>query len=390
MRKWALVFLTVVSALAAQDITFSKDTYLVKPLPAGDIRYIYDTVTIFNSGPDAVTLDSAIVEFQNLDTAWYMHGPPYIRMNEIDDGEMGMVLWELDSLEENTYLVIQDTSTNLLSIGPSGDSTRLTNMRVGSCINCAAVYPLSFSHAVLRLYYSNGQAVELNLVDADGITVSKDSLWVYNNSVLSRSDGVIFYNYGIDSVVLDSLVIQVEEFDTTGLQPGKTLEAGWIEFMFTDSLGTSCQVPVMIREDSSFLIEWETGGTAAGPLSRFGPGDSVSFGHFQIGQCLVCSELPTYPKYVRGNLYLYFDNGDAVELQLYSDDWREPIKVRRSFQSGRQNVFGATLFVYLINGRRICRGQKRSVESGAGNVIVIDYGNRIKPALSGVGGCRAR
>ena len=86
MKKLTFVFLAVVSGLTAQDITLSKDSYLVLPASnyIADIG-VWDTVAIVNSGAETVTLDSATVELENLDTTRYMGDPPYIRIHELLD-----------------------------------------------------------------------------------------------------------------------------------------------------------------------------------------------------------------------------------------------------------------------------------------------------------------
>lgn len=172
MRNWIIVLLLLFCSLAAQELTLSKETYHVKP-PAGNCPTCsYDTITIKNNGAEPVTLDSVRLEMEGLDTIPEFGKPiypmTYLRINEtFGEGEWGINIWNLDSLGNNIYRCIIDstllTSTNNLSIGASGDSIRLTFVIIGSCLNCAAVYTLPFSSAVAQLFYSNGQTVELEL-----------------------------------------------------------------------------------------------------------------------------------------------------------------------------------------------------------------------------------
>ncbi len=189
--KTISLFLTAVYIIAAQDISLSKDTYLVGT---------DDTVTIINFGSEPVTLDSAIIEFESLDTTRYLGEPPYLRITEIfGETQLKTISWDLDSLGDNVYRCIIDTSSDTsrksLTIGASGDSIRLTFVMVGTCRICAAIYYLSFSQAVLRLFYSNWQTAELKLEDGNvQVLVRRSSTAIRRSSVNEHESGIFLIN----------------------------------------------------------------------------------------------------------------------------------------------------------------------------------------------------
>ena len=196
--KTILMILTVVVTVVAQGITPSKDTCLTK-IPAGSTT-TYDTITLTNSGPDPVVLDSAMIEFEGLDTARFMNEPPYLRMTEIIKADKWNILfWELDSLGESKFRCSINTtygaSEEALSIGPSGDSIKVAYVLVGTCAMCAAIHPLPFSHGILRMYYSNGQIIELHLLyDDPKVPIRRFGNPLYHHGMKTNTGGMFLIN----------------------------------------------------------------------------------------------------------------------------------------------------------------------------------------------------
>jgi hypothetical protein len=123
------------------------------------------------------------------------------------------------------------------------------------------------------------------------------------------------------------------------------------------------------------FIPWD-----ATPPSFHAGNDSIQISRLSIGSCFVCAELPIYPRYIKGKLQLYFSNGQAIALRLYSDDLRTPVKMtmrpmnptlrnfkiisnRNSFRVSWMPVSGALQFtLFDLKGRQLyqweCDGRK--------------------------------
>jgi|GEM_PF-2573741 len=161
-------------------------------------------------------------------------------------------------------------------------------------------------------------------VSAQDITISKDSLKIYNNPVSSLSDGIIVVNHGSSYVFVDSAFIEFEEFDTAGsTQYGLDgrLQAQWCE-RNTPAGNTYWD----LTNSGDGLYSMKQRGSAASnpvPLGLGANGDTLKISMMEIGTCLQCSGVPTwFPPYVRGRMELRFTNGQKIFIRLYSDDLR--------------------------------------------------------------------
>jgi hypothetical protein len=201
---------------------------------------------------------------------------------------------------------------------------------------------------------------------AQDITVSKDSIKVYNNLVMSSADGVVFTSNSSTPIHLDSAYVIIDEMDTAGFTwafQQKLMQVEWKgnyastqQYLWKmDSAG----------KDKYKLIKQEFRPSTDTPLSFSGTGTTSRMFFLQIGFCFVCDRTPAYPKYIKGAMQLFFSNGQVVELRLWSQDLRVEVKAKDlSRQPSTVNRQPSTLsysYRYLANGRRISIDKKQQV-----------------------------
>ena len=163
-------------------------------------------------------------------------------------------------------------------------------------------------------------------IAAQDITVSKDSLKVYNNLVSSFADDITFTSNVPTAIRLDSVFLLIDEMDTTGLSWDITEER--LQGRWRESLGS----PLWFNWDlerngeKKYRMMLQSSSPAdTQPLYFDGQGTQRGIAMMAIGGCIRCSGLPPrFPPYIKGMLVLYFSNGQTVSLRLYSDDLREP------------------------------------------------------------------
>jgi hypothetical protein len=163
---------------------------------------------------------------------------------------------------------------------------------------------------------------------AQNITVSKDSLQVYNNPMLSSADGVTFTSHTSTAVTLDSAFITVAQMDTAGLTAvlaAKSLEAVWTAYTPT-AANYQWLMDSVSPNNYKLSLNYPTG--SSGPLSFSGNDTTSQIFRFQIGSCFYCDRLPEYPKYFKGTLRLFFSNGQVVELKLWSQNLSTGVKTK--------------------------------------------------------------
>jgi len=159
---------------------------------------------------------------------------------------------------------------------------------------------------------------------AADITLSKDILRVYNNPVMSWTDGLTVRNSGNDTVWLDSAKLLFDEFDTTGLLyfiKNNTIQTTWLE-MYGNSKSLDYTWTMGSLDGKSFRLERQ--GTTVGLRKSLttAPKDSSMISRLQIGWCFICGSMPKYPRYLRGVLRLYFSSAAVVDIRLTSEDLR--------------------------------------------------------------------
>jgi hypothetical protein len=158
---------------------------------------------------------------------------------------------------------------------------------------------------------------------AQDLTVSKDSIKVYNSLFSSYADEVLFTSHSVAAIHLDSARVTISEMDTVSFSyviSRNLLEVFWRSnvpsvqaFYWTmDSLGQG-----MYR-----LKEKAFDPSSALPLVFSGNNTTSQILGLEIGIFLFGETRPQYPKYIKGTMSLYFSNGQAVELKLWSQDLR--------------------------------------------------------------------
>ena len=194
--------------------------------------------------------------------------------------------------------------------------------------------------------------VIVNSAFSNDLSLSKDSLKVYNNSFDSFRDQIIIKNNSNDSIFLDSAYLLFDVFDTTGMH--SKIKTHWIEYMYGDFGWDLIEIG---KNKYKLEKDYFSPNDTAIPL-RFFPKDSCVLLDFQIGNYLVSALMPIYPKYISGFLQLYFSNNQIVEIKLYSDDLRantiSNITVRRNNHIELNHEY------YLLNGRKILNANKNT------------------------------
>jgi hypothetical protein len=169
--------------------------------------------------------------------------------------------------------------------------------------------------------------VIISSLSATDIRISKDSMWVYNSNVSSKADAVIFSNNSFSAIHLDSMHVIIEEMDTIGfgyLPAGHGMEAAWN--------AKSTHYPYFVWRlesigNKEFVLKKEEFIPPDSlPLSFTGNGDSAQIFKLSIGYCFICESMPRYPRYFKGTMKFYFNNGQTIAIRLYSDDLRTPVK----------------------------------------------------------------
>ncbi|MBN1308369.1 MAG: hypothetical protein JXA18_10660 [Chitinispirillaceae bacterium] len=190
---------------------------------------------------------------------------------------------------------------------------------------------------------------------AQDITISKDSLKVTTHPDSSEDSVLITYT-GSDTIWISSASIRFDVLDTSGLTLD-TVSDG-LEMLWGGSYG-----------DSSFYYIWRVypasgdnfplgdkyiGGMDFNtPLVMHAPSsDSMYITYCTIGYSLSPNTPTAYPKKLSGTLSLTFNNGQTVDVRLYSDTTATEVRPNVFFPK-RHSVNEKVIRRYLINGRRI-------------------------------------
>jgi hypothetical protein len=200
---------------------------------------------------------------------------------------------------------------------------------------------------------------------AQDITVSKDSIRVYNSLISSYADEIIFTSHTSAPVHLDSAFVIIDEMDTIGFTWAflqKLMQVEWkgnygstqLYLWKMDSVGP----------DKYKLMKQEFRPPTDTPLSFSGTGTTSRMFFLEIGFCFICDRTPAYPKYIKGKMQLYFSNGQVVELKLWSNDLRTGVR-NRGFQmqySAFSHQHSAFSYRFLANGRRVSASNSAMVQ----------------------------
>lgn len=154
----------------AQEIALSKDTCTLQTDIGSSAES--DTIVITSAGTGQVTLDSALISFAGIDTTRVIPADQlYIEFVEIFGNEPSQrkhIIWLLDSIDGNEFRCVQESTSDTLrqplTFGTAGDSMALTWFIIGTCYWCDAIHFFPFSEAVLELFFSNGETIDLYFV----------------------------------------------------------------------------------------------------------------------------------------------------------------------------------------------------------------------------------
>lgn len=120
---------------------------------------------------------------------------------------------------------------------------------------------------------------------AQDITVSKDSILVYNNLIMSSMDGVVFTSHSSVPVHLDSAYVTITESDISplskkfGEMSWRSTTSGAQQFVWTmDSIA-----PKTFRLNKK---DYEP--PASEPLVFSGTGQTGQISFLEIGYCFIC------------------------------------------------------------------------------------------------------
>jgi hypothetical protein len=167
MIKYFLFTFLPLYAIAAQDITFSKDSIKA---PNGIYGSIADSIVFTNAASTTIYLDSARVIFQELDTVGFIPEFQIAISEHGHDGSIGWIINPADKIDDKEYLVKYSPWTSSRNppffMRPTGDSTKL-KLVIANCLMCDIPKYPRYARGLLHMYFSNGQTVVLRFYSND-------------------------------------------------------------------------------------------------------------------------------------------------------------------------------------------------------------------------------
>lgn len=174
MVRFVVLVVAAAFTISATDIVVSRDSLRVTndfPVGAG-----WDSLTITNNGVHQVSLDSARVVLSEWATGFETRSMNQAQGMLVESGSgVRMVhYFKLDSIGTSEFrCVFGASSLPRVSIEPSGDSVILGALELGwNFFGAVPVYP-QYIQGVLRLYFSNGEVVSLNIYSNDLRTAAR-------------------------------------------------------------------------------------------------------------------------------------------------------------------------------------------------------------------------
>jgi hypothetical protein len=167
MIKCLLSVVLPLYAIAAQDITFLKDSIKT---PNGIYGSIADSIVFTNTASTAISLDSARLIFQELDTVGLFQMLQITLSEHGRDGSIGWTINQADKIDSGEYLIEFSPWTFSRNppffMGLTGDSTTL-KLVIANCLLCDIPKYPRYVRGLLHLYFSNGQTVVLRFYSDD-------------------------------------------------------------------------------------------------------------------------------------------------------------------------------------------------------------------------------
>jgi hypothetical protein len=189
-----------------------------------------------------------------------------------------------------------------------------------------------------------------SILPAQDITISKDSIRVYNNPIMEMADWVIFTSHTSTAIHLDSAYVRIDEMDTVGLgHPG-------VEFSWKSNVPLGQEFVWLIDtagQDSHRLIKTTYYPSSAEPLSFSGADTTDEIFMLEIGYCFQCELFPKLVRYFRGSLKLFFSNGQIITIKLKSFDMRTSVRQGNLVSVRDKGQSNTTKHRCLVNGRRV-------------------------------------
>jgi hypothetical protein len=156
------------TAAFGQDITVSKDSIKAYNMI---ISSVPDEVIFTSHTSTPIHFDSGFVQIVELDTAGY--GRPGLQVAwEATSPMSQQFVWSLVGAGQDNYRMVKlafyPGSTEPLTFSGIGTTSRMFHLQVGYCFQCE-LYPKypRYIRGTLRLFFSNGQVIELSLRSAD-------------------------------------------------------------------------------------------------------------------------------------------------------------------------------------------------------------------------------
>jgi hypothetical protein len=151
---------------------------------------------------------------------------------------------------------------------------------------------------------------------ATGISSSTDSIRLHNSIAGQPSDSFTLTNNTGGAVSLDSAIVIIREFDSSGIW------AGGMQLCWGENGSTRQFLWNMEKNGSIYKLKKNYVYPSTAVPLVMGPGEKCSVGRFEIGMYLASSHYPIYPAYFSGILRLYFNSGTIVEIVVQTDDLR--------------------------------------------------------------------
>lgn len=177
MKHALIISLLLFAHSALSEIQASKDSLWI----SNSLMFSRDDViSLVNTSSDSVSLDSAFIEFEVLDTTDFSY---VISMERFEfcfiesSAQTASVrhIIPLKNLGDNRFMLYQvlEGTLNFLGFSPDVDSIRISRAQIGACFACNSLpeYPC-YMRGKLSLYFSNNQKLDIRIYSNNTSTVA--------------------------------------------------------------------------------------------------------------------------------------------------------------------------------------------------------------------------